>query len=173
MAAALIRRLTPDDAAPYRTLMLEAYALHPDAFTSSVAERESLPLTWWATRLASEADADAVVFGAFVDTDLAGVAGLAFETREKIRHKATLFGMYVPRERRAAGLGRALVMAVLEHARAAGHLRQVHLTVTQGNAPAQALYEACGFRAYGVEPDAVRVGDAYVAKVHMLHRLAG
>lgn len=170
--AALIRRLMPDDAAPYRALMLQAYALHPDAFTSSVAEREALPLAWWATRLAAGPDADAVVFGAFPDDSLAGVAGLAFETREKIRHKATLFGMYVPEARRGAGLGRALVTAVLDHARAVAHLRQIHLTVTQGNAPAQALYEACGFRAYGVEPDAVRVGDRYVAKVHMLHRLA-
>ncbi|RMM07895.1 hypothetical protein ALO95_04920 [Pseudomonas syringae pv. antirrhini] len=37
------RRLTPTDAIAYRLLMLEAYTLHPDAFTSDVKEREALP----------------------------------------------------------------------------------------------------------------------------------
>ena len=32
--------------------MLQAYADYPDAFTSSVAEREALPMQWWAERLA-------------------------------------------------------------------------------------------------------------------------
>ena len=47
------------------------------------------------------------VVGAFQDAKLAGVAGLSFESREKIRHKATLFGMYVPPRFRGLGLGPA------------------------------------------------------------------
>ena len=90
-----IARLTPSHADAYRALMLEAYALHPDAFTSTVAERCDLPLSWWAERVSEAATAKEVVFGAFVDGELAGVAGLSFEMREKARHKATLFGMVV------------------------------------------------------------------------------
>ena len=41
------------------------------------------------------------------------------------------------------------------------------LTVTDGNAEAQQLYEAAGFRAIGVEPDAIRVGGNSYAKTHM------
>ena len=41
----MIERLTPSHAVEYRTLMLEAYAGHPDAFTSTVTEREKLPLS--------------------------------------------------------------------------------------------------------------------------------
>jgi len=37
--------------------MLAAYTAHPDAFTSSVAEREKLPLSWWEARLSSSPDA--------------------------------------------------------------------------------------------------------------------
>ena len=33
-----IKRLGPGDAPAYRALMLEAYEMHPDAFTSSVAD---------------------------------------------------------------------------------------------------------------------------------------
>mgnify|MGYP006177510213 CR=1 FL=1 len=42
--------------------MLQAYALHPQAFTSSVRERAAMPLSWWESRLSSKLD---VVFGAF------------------------------------------------------------------------------------------------------------
>ena len=90
-----IARITPSHADAYCALMLEAYALHPDAFTSTVTERCDLPLSWWAERVSEAANAKEVVFGAFVDGELAGVAGLSFEMREKARHKATLFGMVV------------------------------------------------------------------------------
>src|SRR2546422_4033550 len=107
-----VRRLVPANAATYRQLMLEAYEHHPDAFTSSVSERAALPISWWESRLNEDPCASAVVFGAFLEHRLGGVAGLAFETREKARHKATLFGMYVPLEFRQRGLGRKLVLVL-------------------------------------------------------------
>jgi len=168
----LVTRLDPGHAEPYRRLMLDAYALHPDAFTSSVAERSGLPLSWWAGRLAADAAANEVVFGAFVREELAGVAGLSFEAREKTRHKATLFGLYVPDGFRKQGLGRQLVRAALCHAGNRPGTRLVQLTVTEGNAPARRLYEASGFVPFGVEPFAVRVGAGYVSKVHMWRDLS-
>lgn len=166
-----IIRLSPCDAHPYRALMLEAYALHPEAFTSSPAEREALPLAWWEQRLRTDSASSEVVVGAFVQGVLVGAAGLARETREKARHKATLFGMYVQAAQRHLGLGHLLVQAALEQARSQSGLRQVVLTVTQGNASALALYARCGFQTFGVEPDAVAVGDTLLAKVHMWHKL--
>jgi ribosomal protein S18 acetylase RimI-like enzyme len=162
-----VRRLGPADAAPYRTLMLEAYEHHPDAFTSTVAERASLPLSWWESRVKTEADANEIVLGAYRGSRLSGVVGLSFESREKARHKAHLFGMYVPAKLRNAGVGKSLVLAVLEHARKRSGVRIVQLTVTQGNSAAQALYERCGFVPFGVEPLAVAVGLQFVSKVHM------
>lgn len=164
---ATIRRLTPEDAPQYRTMMLEAYGRHPDAFTSSVPERASLPLSWWETRLKAEVQPADMVLGAFNGARLAGVVGLSFETREKARHKAHLFGMYVPSEFRKAGIGKALVLAVLQNARKRPGVKLVQLTVTQGNDAAQGLYERCGFVPFGIEPLAIAVGDEFVAKVHM------
>jgi len=162
-----VRRLGPGDAATYRTLMLEAYELHPEAFTSTVAERASLPLSWWESRVKPDANADELVLGAFSGSRLAGVVGLSFESREKARHKAHLFGMYVPAKLRNGGVGKSLVLSVLEHARKRPGVRVVQLTVTQGNAAAQGLYERCGFVPFGVEPLAVALGQDFVAKVHM------
>lgn len=166
-----IQRLEPGHAAAYRALMLDAYARHPDAFTSSVGQREALPLGWWQARLSSDDQAPEMVLGAFTGDMLTGVAGLSFDLREKARHKATLFGMYVPEMHRGAGAGYQLVQAALAQARLRPGVLQVLLTVTQGNVAAQGLYERCGFEAFGVEPRAVAVGDGFVNKVHMVCRL--
>jgi RimJ/RimL family protein N-acetyltransferase len=163
----MVRRLVPADAQAYRALMLEAYERHPEAFTSSVAERSAQSMAWWEGRLKEGGGATDMVFGAFRKGALAGVAGLNFETREKARHKCTLFGMYVPEEHRQAGLGRALVDAVLQEARSRSGVKVMQLTVTEGNRSAQSLYERCGFVQFGLEPLAVAVGPRFVSKVHM------
>lgn len=163
-----IQQLKPVHAVAYRALMLDAYAHHPDAFTSTAAEREALPLAWWQARLSVDPHAAEVVLGAFVGDTLAGVAGLTFEQRDKARHKATLFGMFVSPAYRGAGFGRLLVRSALALARQRPGVRQVLLTVTQGNATAQRLYERCGFVAFGIEPRAVALGEGFVNKVHML-----
>ncbi len=162
-----IERLHPAHAAAYRALMLEAYALHPPAFTASVAERAPLPLSWWESRLCDDRDAHELVFGAFEDGRLSGVAGLSLGLREKEQHKAKLFGMYVPATQRQRGLGRRLVFAVLEHAKRRTAIRVVQLTVTEGNSAAEALYKRCGFVAFGLEPFAIANGASFLSKVHM------
>lgn len=168
-----IRRLTPDDAEAYRALMLEAYARHPDAFTSTVAEREALPLSWWTSRLDLSPHAMQLVLGAFdAESRLAGAAGLLFESRQKSRHKANLFGMYVVPSSRQGGFGRQLVDGLLAEAASREGVKLVQLTVTQGNDAAQALYERCGFATFGVEPFAVAQGGRFLPKVHMWRAVA-
>lgn len=163
-----VRRLAAADAAAYRDLMLDAYATHPSAFTTTVEERAGLPLRWWEERLGADESEASVVYGAFDDSGvLVGAAGLSLETRQRARHKATLFGMTVAASARRAGFGRQLVLAVLAHARTVERLRLVQLTVTEGNRTAQALYERCGFQVFGVEPLAIAVGNELLAKVHM------
>ncbi|WP_338584963.1 GNAT family N-acetyltransferase [Pseudomonas sp. MAG733B] len=159
-----IERLDASHALDYRAMMLEAYDLHPQAFTSSVRERATMPLSWWESRLTGKLD---VVFGAFEEGRLAGIVGLAFEPREKARHKATLFGMYVSANVRQRGLGFQLVEAVLAEARSHQDLRLIKLTVTAGNDAAFNLYQRCGFVQFGLEPMAVRVGEDYFDKIHM------
>ena len=163
-----IERLDASDALDYRALMLEAYDLHPQAFTSSVRERSAMPLAWWESRLTSKLDA---VFGAFDEGKLGGIVGLAFEPREKARHKATLFGMYVSPQARQCGLGYQLVQAVLAEAQAHQGLRLIKLTVTAGNDAAFKLYQRCGFIQFGLEPMAVRVGEEYFDKIHMCREI--
>jgi len=159
-----IERLDASHALAYRELMLEAYDRHPQAFTSSVRERAAMPLSWWEGRLTSKLD---VVFGAFEEGKLAGIVGLAFEPREKARHKATLFGMYVSGTVRQRGLGSQLVQAALAEAQQHPALKVIQLTVTAGNDAAFNLYQRCGFIQFGLAPLAVRVGEEYFDQIHM------
>lgn len=152
-------------------MMLEAYGSHPEAFTSSVAEREALPLAWWQARLTSDPRPLQLVLGAFQDAVLAGVAGLTFESREKSRHKAALFGMYVSSTARGKGFGAGLVQAALAEAASRSGIKVVQLSVTQGNPSAQRLYERCGFVQFGLEPFAVALPGGFVSKVHMWHEI--
>ncbi|MEM6327313.1 MAG: GNAT family N-acetyltransferase [Bacteroidota bacterium] len=163
-----VRRLAPADASAYRTLMLAAYTEAPHAFTSTRRERESLPAEWWRERVSSHPDATQRVFGAFDGSAMVGVAGLRFHTRERTRHKATLFGMYIAPAYRGRGLGRSLVHASIEAARAEPGVLVLHLTVRESNTPARRLYASCGFETFGVEPMAVRTNDGgFLATVHM------
>jgi RimJ/RimL family protein N-acetyltransferase len=166
----IIRTLAARDAQAYRALMLEAYGVYPQAFTSSVAERAAMPLSWWEKRLDSPLDR---LLGAFEGDELVGIVGLAFEPREKAWHKVTLFGMYVNAAYQQQGLGRQLVEAALDEARRQPRLKVIQLTVTAGNDAAFALYQRCGFIQYGLEPLAVRVGVEYFDKIHMWRELSG
>jgi hypothetical protein len=78
-----IRRLVAADVIAYRNLMLEAYEMHVDAFTSSAAERATLPMSWWERRLRTDPAAAEIVIGALLGDTLAGVTGLSFGAARK------------------------------------------------------------------------------------------
>ena len=167
-----IERLQPLHAAAYRALMLDAYRLHPDAFTSSARERAALPLSWWEARLDENADALEVVLAITDQEAILGVVGLAFTAREKARHKVSLFGMYVPQAQQNRGFGRQLVNAALTHASLRPHASLIQLTVSEHNTAAVRLYEQSGFTAFGLEPLAVAIDDGFVSKIHMWRLLS-
>jgi ribosomal protein S18 acetylase RimI-like enzyme len=72
---------------------------------------------------------------------------------------------------RGQGLGRLLMQAVIEHARAAHGIRQLNLTAYAANQAAVALYESLGFVVYGREPAAICVDGMLHDDVHMSLRL--
>lgn len=147
--------------------MLEAYRSNPDEFTSTVAEREHLPLSWWEGRLARAA------FGAFVEANLVGAVAVSFEARERTRHKADLIGLYVSPQFRKQGCGRGLIQAVIDFCAAEPEVLLLQLTAAGDNARAIALYESLGFRRFGLEPYAVRRDHDFVARAHLWRPLKG
>jgi len=166
LARYTIRRLGPGDAAAYRALRLQGLRDHPDAFTSSHDEESAKPLAVTASRIG--ADSPDRVYGAFRGNTLCAVVGLGCETRAKARHKGVVFGMFVAPTDVGHGVGSALLAHAIDAARREAGLTQLVLTVTDTNAAAVRLYERAGFRSFGVEPRAIRVGDEYLPKNHMI-----
>jgi ribosomal protein S18 acetylase RimI-like enzyme len=162
--------LRSSHAAQYRELMLQAYELAADAFTSTAEERAAEPEAWWIRRIADPAGMTAA-FGAFEGEQLVGTVALEFSSKPKTRHKALVVGMYVAPSARRAGAGKALLAAAMAHARARAGTLVLTLTVTQGNTAAIDLYRAAGFEAFGTEPMAILTTGGFRGKVHMWHRL--
>lgn len=158
--------LSKQHAAQYRELMLHGFEHEPDAFTSTSAERAALPFSWWEQRI-DESHQNSIVFGAIASGQLVGTLGLEFSARSRTSHKAHLIAMYLLPAWRGKGIGHKLLGAALSYARHRAGVEVITLTVTENNHPAIALYQAAGFRSFGVEPMAIRTNDGYKAKVHM------
>jgi ribosomal protein S18 acetylase RimI-like enzyme len=158
-----IRTLGPADASVYRTLRLAGLRAFPHAFRPDYEEALAQPLSWAAQRLATPGD---TFFGAFDGADLVGAICLRTQDGRKNRHSAELKALVVDPGRQREGIGRALVAHLLAHARAQGHIRQLTLTVIDGNTKAQRLYDAFGFKPFGLEPDAFLLDGRYHAKQH-------
>lgn len=164
-----VRRLGPEDAASLRPLRLRALREEPHAFLMSEAEQAQDSVEVFAERLAQPADRASTI-GAFVDGELVAMAGVVRMAREKIRHRAMIWGVYVAPEHRGQGLGRAVVAACVDAARVMG-VEIVALSVEATNAPAIATYRALGFAPWGHEPDAYRVHGERSDELHMSRRL--
>lgn len=162
--AATLRLLEPADDAAYRKLWVEALTSHGQFLRTSLLDEitQGIP---------TDFTGDSFTVGAFQDGALVGITSLRRDSLERLRHKALLFRMFVHPDASGHGIGKALVHELLVRAEAVGDLRQIYLTVLASNERAQRLYASMGFRGYANEPDAVRIGDAFVAESQMVRFL--
>jgi ribosomal protein S18 acetylase RimI-like enzyme len=167
----LVRALGEADVAEFWALRLRGFREEPTSFGSSYDELRDRPLADAARELTSRPGD--FVLGAFLPA-LVGVVGLRREPRRKRGHRATLWGMYVGREARGQGVGRALLQELVRRARGTNGLEQILLTVMSHNRVAIALYRELGFQVYGHAPDAMRLdGKAYGEDLMRLDLLTG
>jgi GNAT superfamily N-acetyltransferase len=119
------------------------------AFGSTLAHEQGFPDDVWRERaIGASIGCDRATFIAERDGQWVGlVTGLAHQG-DRDNPDPLLVSMFVDSTARRAGIGVALVEAVLAWARACGAAR-LTLWVTSGNDPAIALYQECGFRPTG------------------------
>lgn len=163
-----IRALDAGDAADFNNLRLRALKEHPDAFLSTYENESTRPLETVANRLRRSAESsDEFILGAYRLDELIGMAGLFRDRGEKTRHKATIWGVYVPSEWQGRGVGRALLTEAIRLARMIPGLERLNISVVAGNDRARNLYASLGFESYGVEPRALLVDGKYLDEEHM------
>lgn len=164
-----IRELGVGDACAFQALRLAALRDCPSAFVSSYEEESETPIAVVAERLAT--GSDRCVLGAWVESDLIGMLGLAREQMQKLAHKAFVWGMYVVPSARRCGVGRQLIGRGLSRAASMPGVRQVNLGVNAANFEAIALYEAVGFTSFGVERGFMLLDGELHDEIHMVRNI--
>jgi len=160
-----IRPLAPEDAEAYVHLRRVMLDLVPTSFLASPEDDIGCDVEVMRTRLAP--GSESAIYGLFL-SGLQGAVGVYREGHRKASHKAGIWGMFVAPELRRCGLGRRLLEAAIAHARTLPGVTQVQLGVSEDATHARALYESCGFRVWGREPDALRHNGRSVAEDHMV-----
>ncbi len=172
VSTTIVRRLSKDDAEAFHRLRLAGLAQSPEAFASSFAEDAAL--TPEAVRERFPVERDRFVLGAFDPRErLIGAVGFTRERHLKLEHWGKIWGMYVAPEARRRGVGRALVLRVVEECTAIPGLEQIVLEVATVAAAARRLYESCGFAGFGVQQDAMRDERGSYDVEHMVLLLSG
>ena len=162
MSLMTIRRLAPGDVDAYAALRREMLVNAPHAFTASPGDDVDP-----ASIAASLAGDGYAIVGAFDGVSLVAAAGINRERRAKRAHVAWICGVYVTPAFRARGLARALIAAAVDHARTWPGLARVQLSVNADSRAARHVYESAGFRAWGTEPDALRVDGRSCDEVYL------
>ncbi|KOP78118.1 acetyltransferase [Lysinibacillus sp. FJAT-14745] len=158
------RFLTAADAEAYRNLRLEGLQNNPEAFGSSFEEEKDYPIKQFASRFESQGS---YTLGVFDHEELVGVATLVQESKLKLKHKASIFAVYVSSKKRGLGIGKRLMVDAINKAKELKEVEQLTLTVVSTNAAAKRLYSSLGFELFGTEKRALKIGQEYFDEDYM------
>nr|WP_284144935.1 GNAT family N-acetyltransferase [Tianweitania aestuarii] len=162
--------MTAADLDAFKALRLEALQDSPEAFGASPADEDAFETSFILGRCAPPPPG--LTLGAFDDQTLIGMAAYVPESGLKTRHKAKLVSVYLKPSWRKSGVGRAMVEAIIAHARQQRVILQCNATMH--NLPARRLYHALGFVPYGVERDALVIdGQGFDEELLMLDLRGG
>lgn len=155
-----IRLLKASDAKRYQEVRLRGLRTNPEAFGSTYEREAQFSLEYLEERLRPAEGK--FTLGAFGETgELVGIATFVRESGPKTAHKGNVYGMYVVPETQGQGVGRALMRALIDRARACEGLERINLAVVTDNEPAIRLYRSLGFEKYGTERQALKFEGRY------------
>lgn len=167
----MIRRLTPEDAERVATLRLEALKTAPDAFLSTYEDAVNDPnfVEKYRGRLAYSDEVFTI--GYLEGDELVSVATFVRNAATRMRHRGDIFAVYTTASVRGKGYaGQVLEFLLAEVSRLDG-MERVYLTVVEDNKAAVSLYEKLGFKAYGLDQQAMKAADGYLNEVLMVKEI--
>ncbi|XXM71055.1 N-acetyltransferase family protein [Lysinibacillus sphaericus] len=162
-----VLRLDRSHAEDYLRLRLEALKTNPEAFGASYEETAAgeNPIEHTAARLDKRKN---FTYGAYIDGALSGMLVLVPETAEKMKHKASIFGMYVTPHHRGKGIARTMIKKAILQAGNLEGIEQINLAVVTTNDSAKKLYSSIGFHTYGMEKRAIKYKGDYFDEEYMV-----
>ncbi|QKE72574.1 GNAT family N-acetyltransferase [Arthrobacter citreus] len=161
-----IRKLTLEDLPEFIRLRKEGLILSPEAFGESISEYELKTMEQHTNNFPKTFDN--FIVGAFDEEELVGVAGFYQKRSEKMKHKGTIWGMYVNPNYRGKGVGKKVLGQAIQHATQIEDILQIELAVISSNISAKKLYESVGFESFGTEKRALFVTGEFYDEDHMV-----
>lgn len=160
-----IRELVGRNVAAFHDLRARALADHPEWFGEPHDVFVSRSLEDVASSMSSSRT---FTIGAFDADTLVGIARCSRgHPGAKDAHKAMVTSVYVAPEARGRGIGRSLMKALIKAAGRWPEVEELRLAVVIENHGARQLYRSLGFKVYGIEPRAMKIGQKYVDEEHM------
>lgn len=154
-----IIKLPVDKWKDYKQLRLEALKKEPTSFAASIDDIKIQPDIYWKVRLNSK---DSVLYFAQVDGQLVGVAGYRRDLGQKVKHKASIFGVYVQEKFRGGGIALKLLEKILEDLKSNKEIIKIDLDVNTKNTAAISLYKKLGFKIVGTYYKELKIGDDFI-----------
>lgn len=164
-----VRVLEVAEAPMYAAFRRDMLAESPLAFASDPASDPACEPGELARRLAQPGQSVSAVF---VGSTMAAAAGLFREPKLKMNHRATLWGVWTRPEHRGRGHAERAIRHALDVARSWG-VSVLCLSANRTQASAIRLYTRLGFRAWGIEPNGLRLDGVMYDEVHMQLALDG
>ena len=167
----IIRVAIIDDAGLLRELRLESLAMHPTALAADLAMTTAEGMEIWQDRIAEySSEKSGVINIACAGDELIGMAGVTRGHWPKMRHGATLWGVYVKPGWRGLHIGRGLINGCIQWARE-NRMTVLYLGVTNTELAAIRCYTHCGFTEYGIEPRVIFYEGIYYDQLLMVKLL--
>lgn len=153
MANIEIRTIEPHDAEVYWALRLEALKNEPEAFSSSYEEDVKKSIETVRSRILESGDQ--FILGAYDSAAqgcIVGMVGFKREQTPKLNHKGHVWGTYVKPNYRGLGIGRALLLELIDRAGKLEGLKHINLEVVTSNKSARELYCPLAFKFMALNP---------------------
>lgn len=139
---------------------------HPWAFATSPIDDVEAEITRTEAFLADPERAIVAAINGSGGSVIA-TAGLFRSHHEKMAHWVNIWGVWTDPAHRGKGLARGVMLAAIDVASTFQGAIGVQLSVSERAPAARALYESLGFKAWGTQPHAMRIGGESAAEHFM------
>jgi ribosomal protein S18 acetylase RimI-like enzyme len=167
-----LQTLVPQDYDAYFALRLESLQQCPNMYATDANDWQAAAREVIEKHLVLSESGESPVFGAWQGDNLVGLVGLKPNSRPTVRHKASLWGLYVQPNFRHQGAGKRLVEMVIAEANEMPYLELLRAGATLDGDKLLHFFAACGFREYGREPRSKLFNGVYYDQAYFWRPLA-